>query len=61
MQLIILFDSGESHEKLIHSLQLLEWYQENYFKANEDKCHVFLSPFCNKEKVALFHDTRLND
>ena len=27
-----------------------ESYQENYFKANVDKCHLFLrSPFCNKE------------
>ena len=28
---------------------MFEWYQENYFKANADKCHSFLSPFFNKE------------
>ena len=28
---------------------MFEWYQENYFKANADKCHLFLSPFSNKE------------
>ena len=48
------FASAQNHEKLIKSLQstlngVLEWYQESYFKANADKCHLFLSPFCNKE------------
>ena len=28
---------------------VFEWYQEEYFKANADKCHLFLSPFSNKE------------
>ena len=28
---------------------MIEWYQGNYFKANADKCHLFLSPFSNKE------------
>ena len=28
---------------------MFEWYRENYFKANADKCHLFLSPFSNKE------------
>ena len=48
------FASVQNHEKLIISLQstlngVFEWYQENYFKANADKCHLFLSPFSNKE------------
>ena len=48
------FASGQTHEKLKNSLQstldrMLEWYQENYFKANADKCHLFLSPFSNKK------------
>ena len=48
------FASAQNHEKLIKSLQstlngVFEWYQENYFKANADKCHLFLSPFSNKE------------
>ena len=30
---------------------MFEWYQENYFKANADKCHLFLRPFSNKEMV----------
>ena len=28
---------------------MFEWYQENYFKTNTDKCYLFLSPFSNKE------------
>ena len=48
------FASRQNHEKLINLLQntlngIFEWYQENYFKANADKCHLFLSPFSNKE------------
>ena len=48
------FASARNHEKLMKSLQstlngMFEWYQENYFKANADKCHLFLSPFSNKE------------
>ena len=48
------FASGQNHEKLINSLQstlhdLFERYQENYFKANSDKCHLFLSSLSNKE------------
>ena len=50
----ISFASAQNHEKLTKSLQntlngVFEWYQENYFKANADKCHLFLSPFSNKE------------
>ena len=46
--------SAQNHEKLIKSLQstlngVFEWYQESYFKGNADKCHLFLSPFSNKE------------
>ena len=48
------FASAQNHEKLIKSLQstlngVFEWYQESYFKANRDICHLFLSPFSNKE------------
>ena len=48
------FASAQKHEKLIKSLQstlngVFEWYQENYFKANVDKCNLFFSPFSNKE------------
>ena len=48
------FVSAQNHRKLIKSLQstlngVFEWYQENYFKANAVKCHLFLSPFSNKE------------
>ena len=48
------FASAQNHEKLIKSLQstlngVFEWYQENYFKGNADKCHLFLSQFSNKE------------
>ena len=48
------FASAQNHEKLIKSLQstlngVFEWYQENYFKGNADKCHLFLSQFFNKE------------
>ena len=48
------FASARNHEKLIKSLQstlngVFEWYQENYFKANADKCYLFLSPFSNEE------------
>ena len=48
------FAFGQNNEKLINSLQstlngMFEWYQENYFKANADKCHLFLSSFSNKE------------
>ena len=48
------FASAQNHKKLIKSLQstlngVFQWYQENYFKANVDKCHLFLSPFSNKE------------
>ena len=48
------FASAQNHEKLIKSLQstvngVFEWYQENYFKANADQCHLFLSPFSNKD------------
>ena len=48
------FASAQDHEKLIKSLQsalkgVFEWYQESYIKANEDKCHLCLSPFSNKE------------
>ena len=48
------FTSTQNQEKLIKTLQstlngVFEWYQENYFKANADKCHLFLSPFSNKE------------
>ena len=48
------FASAQNHEKFLKSLQstlngVFEWYQENYFKANADKCHLFLSPFSNKE------------
>ena len=28
---------------------MFKWYQENYFKANADKFHSFLSPFSKKE------------
>ena len=28
---------------------VFECYQENYFKANANKCHLFLSPFSNKK------------
>ena len=49
-----LFAAAQNHEKLIISLQstgngVVKWYQENYFKANADKCNLFLSPFSNKE------------
>ena len=52
------FASAQDHEKLIKSLQstlngVFEWYQENYFKANADKCHLFLSPFSNKEMTLV--------
>ena len=48
------FASAQNHEKLIKSFLstlngVFEWYQENYFKANSDKSHLFLSPFSNKE------------
>ena len=48
------YTSAENHEKQVNSLKstlngVLEWYQENYFKTNADKCHLFLSPFSNKE------------
>ena len=48
------FASVQDHEKLITFLQstvngVFEWYQENYFKANADKCHLFLSTFSNNE------------
>ena len=48
------FASAQDHGKLIKSLQsalngVFEWYQENYIKANPDKCHLCLSPFSNKE------------
>ena len=54
-----LFASGQNHEKLINSLQstlngMLKWYQEYYFRANADKCHLFLIPFSNKE-MAIAH------
>ena len=47
------FASAQNHENLMKSLQstlndVSEWYQENYFKANADKCHLFLSSFSNK-------------
>ena len=40
------FTYRQIHEKLINSLQsnlngVFEWYRENYFKANADKCHLF--------------------
>ena len=49
------FVSGQNHEKLITSLQttlnsMTEWYQQNYFKVNADKC-----PFGNKE-MAIAND-----
>ena len=28
---------------------MFEWYQENYFKANTDICHLFMSLFSNNE------------
>ena len=28
---------------------MFKWHQENYFTANADKCHLFLSAFSNKE------------
>ena len=48
------FTSAQNHEKQVNSLKsplngVLEWYQENYFKTNADKCYLFLSPFSNKE------------
>ena len=48
------FVSAQNHKKLIKSLRstlksVFEWYRENCFKANADKCHLFLSPFSNKE------------
>ena len=35
----------------VHSI--LEWYQRNCFKANADKCHLFLTPFSNKEMTIV--------
>ena len=48
------FASEQKHEKLINYFQstlngIFEWYQENCFNPNADKCHLFLSPFSNKE------------
>ena len=48
------FTAEQNHEKLISSLKsilngMFELYQKNYFKANADKCHLFVSPFSNKE------------
>ena len=37
------FASVQNHEKLKTHCK------ENYFKVNADKCHLFLSPFYNKE------------
>ena len=44
------FASAQNDKKLIKSLQstlncVFEWYQETYFKANADKCHIFKSIF----------------
>ena len=54
--------STQNHEKLIKSLQntlngVFEWYQEIYFKTNADKCHLFLSPFSNKEVTNANYNT----
>ena len=35
---------------------MFECYQENYFKANADKCHLFLSSFSNKEMAIANHN-----
>lgn len=48
------FASRQNHKKLINYLKsilngMFEWCQENYFEANADKCHLYLSPFSNKE------------
>ena len=52
------FASAQNHEKLVKSLQstlsgVFEWYQENYFKANAGKCHLFLSQFLIKKWLLL--------
>ena len=54
IQMIIPFCLRTEPRKLINSLQstlngMFEWCQENYLKANADKCHLFLSPFSNTE------------
>ena len=54
MQIIIPLLLLHRTKKLIKTLQstlngVFEWYQENYFKANADKCHLFLNAFSNKE------------
>ena len=62
----ILFASGQNYEKLVNSLQstlngMFEWYQENNFKANADKCHLFMSPFSNnKMTIANYNITSSN-
>ena len=47
-----LFAFGQNPANLTNTLQstlnsMFQWYQENYFKANADKCHLILSSFCN--------------
>ena len=61
-----LLASAQNHEKLIKSLQstlngVFEWYQENYFKANADKCHLFLSPFSTKEMTIANYNIASNN
>ena len=36
---------------------MFECYQEKYFKANADKCNLFLSPFCYKEMTVANYNT----
>ena len=60
------FASAQNHEKLIKSLQsalngVFEWYQENYFKANTDKCYLYLSPFSTKEMTIANHKIASSD
>ena len=55
------FASRQDHEKLINSFQStlyskFEWYQENCFKANADKCNLFLSLFSKKEITIAHYD-----
>ena len=62
----IFFISRQNYEKLVNSVQstlngVFEWYQENNFKANADKCHLFMSPFFNnKMTIANYKITSRN-
>ena len=62
----IVFTSRQNYEKLVNSVQstlngVFEWYQEKNFKANADKCHLFMSLFFNnKMTIANYKITSRN-